>query len=184
MILGKLKGSNYMKTIFDNSQLAHVWVSQTQKTGSNSNNSMYFKGRVIYSYTEHFPIAKIYHNNNVLYNNSRHLSITSDHIVNVRLVTTHMNRFDVPNILEPTSDENIQHYNQLLWDHFDRLIDSNKVSAIEHKRIENIVKDFELYCKTFNIKDPNLQFDIDSIEEIVDFKIYNYYKVGIETLLQ
>ena len=48
-----------MKTVFNNSELAHIYANQTQQSGRNSNGSFYFDGKTIYSYGRHFPIAKI-----------------------------------------------------------------------------------------------------------------------------
>lgn len=45
-----------MKTVFSNSQLAHVWAQQTQAIGRSG--SMHFDGPTIYSYQT--PIAKFY----------------------------------------------------------------------------------------------------------------------------
>jgi hypothetical protein len=48
-----------MKTVFNNSELAHIYANQTQQTGRNSSSTFYFEGKTIYSYGGHFPIAKI-----------------------------------------------------------------------------------------------------------------------------
>lgn len=50
-----------MKTVFTNSQLAHVFVNQSQKSGRNSNGSMYFEGTEIYSYGSHYLLAQVHH---------------------------------------------------------------------------------------------------------------------------
>lgn len=55
-----------MKTVFNNSDLAHAYANQTQNSGRNSNGSFYFSGKTIYSYGGHFPIAKIVTNDNGL----------------------------------------------------------------------------------------------------------------------
>jgi len=48
-----------MKTVFNNSELAHVYANQSQSNGRNSNGSMFFEGSTIYSYGYHFAIATI-----------------------------------------------------------------------------------------------------------------------------
>ena len=55
-----------MKTVFNNSQLAHIYANQTQQTGRTPSGSFYFEGKTIYSYGGHFPIAKIVTNENGL----------------------------------------------------------------------------------------------------------------------
>lgn len=46
-----------MRTVFNNSELPHIWVHGNQDYGRNSNSSFYFRGNTIYSYGSHFPIA-------------------------------------------------------------------------------------------------------------------------------
>jgi hypothetical protein len=55
-----------MKTVFNNSELAHIYANQTQQRGRNSSSTFYFEGKTIYSYGGHFPIAKIVTNENGL----------------------------------------------------------------------------------------------------------------------
>lgn len=47
-----------MKTVFPNADLCHAWANQTQSEGKNSNGSIFFRNKTIYSYGSHFPIAK------------------------------------------------------------------------------------------------------------------------------
>lgn len=49
-----------MQPIFNNAELAHVWMAQKQNYGQNASRSMFFIGSTIYSYSEHFPLAKIF----------------------------------------------------------------------------------------------------------------------------
>lgn len=46
-----------MKTVFNSSQVAHVFAAQTQDSGRNSNSSFYFDGPVIFSWGSHWPLA-------------------------------------------------------------------------------------------------------------------------------
>lgn len=46
-----------MKTVFSNSELAHIWIHGKQDYGRNGNGSFYFDDNTIYSYGSHFPIA-------------------------------------------------------------------------------------------------------------------------------
>lgn len=70
-----------MKTVFTNNELAHVWIKETQNEGRGS--SFYFRGAVIYSYGDHFPIAQIYHNKRgkvVLMTEKKYSVTTAKHI--------------------------------------------------------------------------------------------------------
>ena len=46
-----------MKTVMENSQVAHVWAQQNQSVGRSGNGQFYFEGATIFSYGGHFPIA-------------------------------------------------------------------------------------------------------------------------------
>lgn len=47
-----------MKTVFENSMVAHVWAQQNQPEGKSGNGNFYFIGATIYSYGRHFPVAR------------------------------------------------------------------------------------------------------------------------------
>lgn len=49
-----------MKTVYNNAMVAHLWANQSQTEARNSNNSFYFREQTIYSYGNHFPIAKFH----------------------------------------------------------------------------------------------------------------------------
>jgi hypothetical protein len=46
-----------MKNVVTVSEVPHLWAHQTQPNARTANGSLYFSGRVIYSYGPHFPIA-------------------------------------------------------------------------------------------------------------------------------
>jgi len=43
-----------MKTVFNNSMVAHVWAAQSQESGRSNNGQLYFNGRRIFSYGGHY----------------------------------------------------------------------------------------------------------------------------------
>lgn len=49
-----------MKHVFTNRELPHIWAHKSQDEGRTSNGNMFFRNGTIYSYGEHFPIAKHY----------------------------------------------------------------------------------------------------------------------------
>jgi hypothetical protein len=69
-----------MKHVFSNSQLAHVWASQSQESGRNANGSMFFDGNTMYSYGRHYAMATIHKDTNgnklVLVNEHRYSMTT------------------------------------------------------------------------------------------------------------
>lgn len=75
-----------MKTVFNNSQLCHVWSEQKQPHGKGSN--LFFEGDSIYSYGRHYLAAKIYTNKKgkklVLVNGDGYSISTAKHLSYIR----------------------------------------------------------------------------------------------------
>lgn len=72
-----------MKTVFDNSNVAHVWASQIQNEGRNAGSTFFFRDGAIYSYGYHFMIAKHFTNDNgtvVLFTNRSYSNSTTKQI--------------------------------------------------------------------------------------------------------
>lgn len=87
-----------MKTVFSTREVIHVWASQDQETGRNSNNTVYFDGRTIYSYGGHFPMAHIWDkdSNVVFVNTASYSNTTSKHQCWVRGAIQHKRKIFVP----------------------------------------------------------------------------------------
>ena len=101
-----------MKTVFNNSMTAHVWFSQSQDYGNNSNNSLYFGGATIYSYGSHYPLATIYKDQKVVLVNSTPSSVTTGQHRSDVLMAIDSETFktiSVPNTTDAQNCENIEH---------------------------------------------------------------------------
>jgi hypothetical protein len=49
---------HFMRHIYPNHEIPHLWAHQSQDEARNSTGSFYFQGSTIYSYGSHFPIAR------------------------------------------------------------------------------------------------------------------------------
>lgn len=84
-----------MKTVFTNSQIAHVWANQTQNEGKTANRTIFFDESGIYSYGYHFCIAKHMENEKgkfILFTNRGYSNTTAKHINLVSYASKHINR--------------------------------------------------------------------------------------------
>lgn len=67
-----------MRKVVSESEVAHMWASQSQNEARKQNNSFYFNNRTIYSYGSHFPIAVISEQDaNIVYFTTRTYSNTT-----------------------------------------------------------------------------------------------------------
>ena len=87
-----------MKMKFNNSELAHIYATQSQQSAQNMNGSLYFDGLAIYSYGFHFPIANIVPNGRgeeiMLFTTRTYSNTTAKHINIVAQATSHYNKLN------------------------------------------------------------------------------------------
>lgn len=91
-----------MKTVFTNDMVAHVWAQRSQDHGRNSSDSLYFHGDIIYSYGDHFPIARFVDNEHgtlVLYTSHDYSVTTSQHKSKVRRAIYNERVIEVDDVL-------------------------------------------------------------------------------------
>ena len=101
-----------MKTVFNNSMTAHVWFSQSQDYGNNSSSSLYFSGATIFSYGNHYPLATIYKDQEVVLVNSTPSSVTTGQHRSDVLMAIDSETFktiSVPDTMDAQNRENIEH---------------------------------------------------------------------------
>jgi len=76
------------KTVFDTSEIPHLWAHQTQVSARNKQGNLYFQDEVIYSYGPHFAIARHVRNAKgvkaVLFTTRTYSNTTAGHIRAVR----------------------------------------------------------------------------------------------------
>ena len=87
-----------MRIVLDShSEVCHVWAQQTQDEGRSGN--MFFKGKTIYSYGRHFPIARFVDENTVLFTSKDYSVSMSKHKSYVRrAIRSGVKVFCVPDI--------------------------------------------------------------------------------------
>jgi hypothetical protein len=82
------KSGGQKRQVFPTGEIAHLWAHQTQANARNPQGNLYFKGPVIYSYRDSFPMARIVENSKgkraVLYSTATYSVTTSQHQNQVR----------------------------------------------------------------------------------------------------
>lgn len=151
-----------MKTVFNNSQLCHVWASQNQEHGRNSNGSLYFNGNTIFSYGSHYTLGKIISVNGeriVLINNTSYSNTTANHQNEVSSATTHLRRFHVsdPQDLRKSAED---WQANLIDSLFDVLKSTKPHFSLEYS--EPGMK-FNSFCELFGFQD--LMIDEQDLED-------------------
>jgi len=158
-------------------EVAHVWAQQLQHEGRASN--VFFYGKTIYSYGEHFPLAKFEKKNVVLMNSNTYSVSTSKHqsIVLRALDLDTVKVFHVPfpgsQREKPYHFGNVQSYHK----EFERFLDKASRARSYYSYYLQWAKasreDALEYCKEFRCKkhlkkfDFDFDFESDSVKEKV-----------------
>lgn len=88
-----------MKTRFSNNkELAHIWAQQNQSEGRGNN--MFFRDRSIFSYGEHFEIARFVTPEVVFFNPARYSNTTTRHQSYTHRAVYHKTVFTVPSMTD------------------------------------------------------------------------------------
>lgn len=163
-----------MKTVFNNSTVAHVWANQQQEHGMSPNRNFFFEGESIYSYGYHFRIAK-YHTNEqgeiaVLFTNRTYSVSTANHINYTLQAIAHDNIIYCHN---PNGHSHTGNFEEWLKD-MDSTAKSLQTAKKPEKylnRIGNIFLQVKRYAEYFRLDIP---LSIVALSEIQHKDEYNH----------
>lgn len=169
---------NFRKQYSTQQECAHAWAHGLSKNGRSSN--LYFEGPVIYSYGEHFPIARI-HNGTVYVTDRKYSQTTSCHVSISISAVSHLNHVFVHYVPEgdgkPAKDkqfisQNIDHWISEFSTLFELYEINTKKKSILAK-INEIHFNLINFIESLNIKPSrSLQMLLENISQhaVLDFK--------------
>lgn len=176
----KKKGQEMRTVLRNHNEVAHVWAQQNQHHGRSNN--MFFYGKSIYSYGEHYTLAKFQSNGVVLINSERYYlgggkysNSTSKHSSIVRsAIPSETVTFTVPNTgseREERNDlENVSYYAKSFRENLEKASKARKHYAF-HLTQAKVAKYTAIeYCESFDCQDLLERFDFDFDFEADDVK--------------
>lgn len=87
------------KTVFSTDEVAHIWAQQSQPHGKNPNGSLFFRDSMIFSYGEHFPVARFLPDGSVAITTQKRSVTTTRHTWLVRRAVSDKVQIEVFNVL-------------------------------------------------------------------------------------
>lgn len=146
-----------MKTVFNNSQLAHVFIAQTQSEGRNSGNSFYFRYKQIWSYGSHYLAAEIYKIKGkqiVLINSHKYSNSTSKHLDDIHNAANHLTVFSVKDPGDPKNSLAILHYElaEEYYNYFNVIKPRYWSTEERWNNFRNRIEEFNSACNLFNCR--------------------------------
>ncbi len=169
-----------MKTVFNNSMVAHVWAQQNQDNGRNSNHSFYFESDIIYSYGSHFPIARFVDVNTVLFTTETYSVTTSGHISLVRqALDSNIKVIHVENVkagsmaysVESDHKINVEAMEYEIQERINKAKRAVKYASFELNSALSEIENRKTYGKLFKLKLKPIKIskaDVDAIQIKID----------------
>ena len=169
-----------MKTVFNNSELVHIYAKQSQYEGRNSKSTMFFEGSKFYSYGKHYCISNILESGAVLFNSSSYSITTSQHVGAVKYALNYLKSYSVPAPEFPENSKNLKYCKDKFNEYLTKQSRARKYSYVDDMRevketlyylLNNFKwdkvfkdeskKDLKYMVKTLNTieKDPSYLFD-------------------------
>lgn len=140
-----------MRTTGTNEEVAHAWAHQTQEEMRNGNGSIYFRGKTIFSYGNHFPIATIYDDQGILFT-SRDYSVTTNRHKSIVLHSIpHYQIFIVPNVMNPHDPENVEQLIHVAEEYRERAKRSKKYGSSYCTNYSGSVERLSSFVQCFQI---------------------------------
>lgn len=132
-----------MKKVFDTRMVCHVWAQQSQYEGRTSDKNIFFRDKTIYSYGEHFPMARFLDADTVLVNRTHHSPTTGKHQSYVRQAIDHLHSIYTTteiikfvNSYQIKSADSKKKLKDLVAGSVTRVIVTQAQRAVKRKRVE------------------------------------------------
>lgn len=138
-----------MRTVFSNSQVAHVWAQQRQAEGRGSN--FYFRDSTIYSYGGHFPIARFERPDVVLFTTGSYSQSTCKHLNYTRraLHGLPVRVFNVPYVQGTRHADNVADYATRYTAALEKAGRARRYADMHYRDAIALREEHAAYCELF-----------------------------------
>lgn len=177
-----------MRTVTNSREVAHMWANQTQSRARNSNCSLFFEDKTLYSYGHHYPLAQLVTLDiltvvlvNVSTRNRGGSMTTAKHRSQLRRAISQHTSFDVvdPFVCEERSwtghghEINVQYLTAQVQDSYTKALSSIKPEYIRRSYDATLraLKNLREYCELFELPVPEVVGSKESDAELVYARI-------------
>lgn len=141
-----------MKRVFSNhAQVCHVWAQQTQDSGRGSN--IVFRGPRIYSYGDHFEMARFVDSDTVFITANKYSVSTAKHLSLVRRAVLHKTVFEVPTM--DNHKENLEYFIDQARETYDKAKRARTNVTWLMGQAQDYVNNARAYMTKFHVEIPD-----------------------------
>jgi hypothetical protein len=158
-----------MKTVYNNDMVCHIWANQSQDNARNSNNTIFFEGRQLFSYRRSFKIGEIITAPNgeewFFINDNKYSNTTAKHIISAFRATNSVNKIRV-NMQHPIfgmsyfGSHNVHKCEQYLKDYMESLL-KEQTRARSYTWIISTINivhlTYKRFCEAFGLEFTSLE---------------------------
>ena len=146
-----------MRRVFKNhDEVCHVWAQQTQSEGRAGN--IFFRDKSIYSYGEHFEMARFVDEETVFITTRGYSVSTAKHLSLVRAAVRHKTVFTVPDFTY--HPDNVRYLIEKARDHFDKAKRARKYADWPMQAARATVESIRAYITKFQVQVPESHVEV------------------------
>ena len=144
------------RVLKNHDEVCHVWAQQTQSEGRAGN--IFFRDKSIYSYGEHFEMARFVDEETVFITTRGYSVSTANHLSLVRQAVRHKTVFTVPDF--NYHPDNVRYLIEKARDHFDKAKRARKYADWEIRSGRETVQTTRDYITKFQVPVPDSHMEL------------------------
>lgn len=133
----------------NNKQIAHLWANKSRESASGSH--FFFRGDTIFSYGDHFPIARHY-KGVVLFTDKKYSISTTRHCSYVRQACNHLTSFTVTDVMSNPSGRDVRNYAAKVESSATYLARKREMAEWDLTSHQDLVNEANSFCERFGFK--------------------------------
>ena len=157
-----------MKTVMSTEMVCHTWAAQSQAEAHSPKNSVYFRDSTIYSYGDHFPMAKIV--NGTVLQTTRHYSVTtSKHLQLVRQASRHLDSVTCVDVQARSEREHRINIEAMHTEYIALLCKARRARGTSQYYLDSasaLAANYQKYCVLFSLTYPPLVISPETQAEV------------------
>ncbi len=140
---------------WSSSEIDHIWAHQKAPYGRCTGKRVFFRGAVIYSYGDHFPMARLLLKKGkpaaVLITTRTYSTTTAGHLSDVRSAVRHLPAFYVHDVTETDHRKNLKQFRERIAAAA-VLVTKGKAATLSHLReLDRVILEADRYAEYFGL---------------------------------
>ena len=164
----KNKSSKRVREVWSAGMVAHLWANQLQYTARAGNRAnFFFRGNTIYSYGEHFPIARVVKRKGktvVLFTTRTYSHTTAGHCCCVRGACQHMTVFNVYDVNSSNHKEGLDDYRKRIQQAMEGVDKARSAKPAKVEQLKALIAEANAFSQFFGLR-SRIKIDCTKLDQ-------------------